>query len=246
MNILYVLGNGSKWGDNELRYSLRSIDKFGMNVGGIYLCGTHMPKFLNEKIRFSKFCGERGHPSKNVAAEISQAIEEFGDDLGGDFLLSSDDHFYTKPTDFDRYPYYDKGELPSELSQGIFGDLRYTRTLVNTRRLLEEAGLPTRNYAHHANAHIDARIWRKCSPIFKKADAMDGGAEPTCVALNALAAESGFSAAPRKDIKIRSGNEIVKTLKSECFSVYDSAIEDGVGEWLKMAFPTPSKWERNP
>jgi hypothetical protein len=53
MDLVYVLGSGSRWGDNELRYSLRSVEKHLKGYNNVYLVGdkpdwvrnvTHIPK----------------------------------------------------------------------------------------------------------------------------------------------------------------------------------------------------------
>ena len=51
MDILYCIGEGSKWNNNELRYSLRSLEKFGKNVGNIYMVGYN-PGFLSDEVTF--------------------------------------------------------------------------------------------------------------------------------------------------------------------------------------------------
>ena len=48
MDILYVVGTGSKWDNNELRYSLRSIDKYGINIDRVFIVGTK-PDFCDGK-----------------------------------------------------------------------------------------------------------------------------------------------------------------------------------------------------
>ena len=47
MDIVYIIGSGSKWQDNELRYSLRSIEKFGGNFGEVYIVGDRLPPFID-------------------------------------------------------------------------------------------------------------------------------------------------------------------------------------------------------
>lgn len=243
MDVLYVLGNGSRWGDNELKYSLRSIARYASGVGDVFLAGTHKPPFVGGKVKFLQV-EQTLDRARNVQQTIQAAIDWFG---LGDFLLSSDDHFYVKKTDFNAYPYYVKGALPNALSSGVFGDLRYTRTLVNTYSLLKAAGFPTVNYSQHANTHISAKIWRECAPIWQTALTLDDGVEPTCIVLNALAAEGGFKGVKRADCKIKKTDGELDLLaqigERECFSIYDSAISNGVGEFLKNHFPEKCEYE---
>lgn len=49
MDILYVIGRGSKWENNELRYSLRSLEKNGINVGNIFIAATVLASSTRRK-----------------------------------------------------------------------------------------------------------------------------------------------------------------------------------------------------
>ena len=99
MDILYVLGSGSKWNNNELRYSLRSLEKFGKNVSNVYIIGQD-PGFLSDKVTLVKIGDCFGVKAKNILNKICEAVEYTN--IGEEFLLSSDDHFYIKETDFDK------------------------------------------------------------------------------------------------------------------------------------------------
>ena len=48
MDILYVVGRGSTWNNNELKYSLRSIAKNGINVDRVFIVG-YIPDFINRE-----------------------------------------------------------------------------------------------------------------------------------------------------------------------------------------------------
>ena len=112
MDILYTLGKGSTWQDNELRYSLRSIDKYGINVNRIYIVGDWCPGFVDrDKVTFIRCHQPYTDKFKNILYSVLYACEN--SDIAEDFLLSSDDHFYMEKTDFDAYPYWLKNlDLP--------------------------------------------------------------------------------------------------------------------------------------
>lgn len=244
MDILYTLGDGSHWNDNELKYSLRSIARFASGVGEVYLIGTHKPAFVGERVKFLKHSGNQGS-SRNILAAITAACEYF---QLGDFLLCADDHFYVKPANFDRYPVYLKAdELPDKLSSGIYGDATYTRTLVNTRMLLDAAKLPHRNYAQHANTHFNGKRWLSLGPLLYLAQALENGVEATCLYLNAFGS-SYPEPVRRKDCKIchaKNAQDVAAQIgERECFSIYDSAISEGVSDYLAAMFPDKCKYER--
>ena len=45
MDVVYILGTGSTSNDNEIRYSLRSIEKYLIGFNVVYIVGE-CPKFL--------------------------------------------------------------------------------------------------------------------------------------------------------------------------------------------------------
>lgn len=91
MNILYVMGTGSKWYDNELRYSLRSLAQASnSSQPKVYIVG-YIPDFINTNIvnclpTIQLF----DHPSRDTLAKILQAIDFFS---LKDFTLMADDIF---------------------------------------------------------------------------------------------------------------------------------------------------------
>lgn len=243
MNILYMLGSGSRWQNNELRFSLRSIAKFGRNVGKVFLIGEK-PDFISGKVFYEPYKQKIQPPHKNMAELISRAIEAFGSDLGEHFLLAGDDYFYIRETDFDNYPHFKKGELPREVSSGIYGDEAYTKCLVDTRRFLEILGRPTGNYTQHCCGHIHADVWRDTKKYLDIAALFVQGVEPTAFHYNFL---SGIDFVPRKDCKIAKAKNREDLLAQiggrDVFSIYDSAIWQGVAEYLLEKFPLPCVYE---
>ena len=51
MDILYVIGKGSEWNNNELRFSLRSIAKYGKNIDRVFIVG-YKPDFVSDEVTF--------------------------------------------------------------------------------------------------------------------------------------------------------------------------------------------------
>ena len=73
MDILYCLGEGSKWNNNELRYSLRSLEKFGKNVGNIYVVG-YDPGILSDKVTFIDCPNKYDRKQKNILQAVSRQL----------------------------------------------------------------------------------------------------------------------------------------------------------------------------
>lgn len=240
MDILYVLGRHSKWENNELRLSLRSIEKFGKNVGRVFLVG-HDPMFLSEyvtyipyKDKYNKVCKQ-----KNILDAICYAVEH--SDIGEEFLLSSDDHIYLKETDFDNYPFFCKGMLPTDSKHKL-----YRKTLCDTRNILIKNGLPFYNFSQHGNTHLFRRAIDIAKNLIEMASNTRFGCEPTCILLNAFYAKNAFAITNRSDLKISNDEDLnsmlAKTKDREVVS-FNDYIHDSIKDYLFNLFPLKSKYE---
>lgn len=185
MDILYVVGKGSMWHDNELRFSLRSIAKYGRNVDRVFLVG-YKPDFVSDEVHYLP-CDdpyERAH--KNILHKVLYAIENT--DIAPHFLVSSDDHFYIRDTDFNALPvYYRRRDIPESIPQDHKTN-PYFYSLVETRELLLRYGLPTYQTNPHCNTHFDVDVYRQHKDIFADCFSLPHGGEMNCVMGNLLIA----------------------------------------------------------
>lgn len=243
-DILYVLGSKSKWDNNELRYSLRSIEKFGKNVGNIYVVG-YDPGFLSDKVTIIPHEDLYIRKHKNILENIKYAVEH--SNIGENFLLSSDDHFYVKETDFDNYPYFCRGELPNTVKANV-KNKGYIGSLVDTRKLLERNGYTYYNFSQHGNTHLTREGIKEADRLICSSYTTKFGCEPTCLILNVAYSQHPFSITDREDLKvgnIANKDELIKLIGDrEVFSIYDNSIECGVAEYLQELFPNKSIYEK--
>lgn len=242
MDILYIIGTGSKWSNNELRFSLRSVAKFGQNVGRIFVCGAN-PGILSDEVIFVPCDDPYDMPHKNIMHKIQHVIDTTN--IGEEFLLSSDDHFFVRPVDFDNYPLYHKGEIPSVAQKKE----NYYYSMVETRQLLEEAGLPVYLTNPHCDTHFSRSVWQKTAALRVAAMNLPHGGEVNCIIGNQMIAD-GVKPTLYRDVKIIHFDNI-KDLEqqigdSHCFSIFDSAIRCGLENYLLRLFPEPCRYEYMP
>lgn len=241
MDILYVVGTGSKWNNNELKYSLRSIDKNGVNVGRIFIATETLPKFINPEA-VEHICirdlGKIKH--RNIMDKI-ECVMNYSD-IADDFLLSSDDHFYLRETDFDHYPLYHKGEI-----QERDENAEYWLSMRDTKQLLQQHGLTTYSTNPHCNTHFNRPMFMEHSALMKEGKQLRYGAEVNCLMGNLMIA-AGVEPVCYNDIKINSFKNREDLLRqlgdTNCFSIYDSALNCGIKEYLREMFPNKSRWEK--
>lgn len=101
LDLVYVLGNDSKWNNNELRFSLRSIEMYLKNYGNVYIVGRK-PKWLTNVIHIP--CEDTETPSQNILKKIKLACNKYK--LTENFMFMNDDYFFTKEVSINNYPNY--------------------------------------------------------------------------------------------------------------------------------------------
>ena len=249
VDIVYVVGKGfSDWRNNELRYSLRSLAKYGQNIRKVVVVG-YCPYWLNEEeVTLLPLKDETHNKHYNILRCIEHAVTN--GDLSERFLYSSDDHYYTRKTDFDKYPVYWRGyDLPCTLPDK---PRWYDITLKSTHDCLSAMGLPTRFFAWHGNTWYNTRLFKqqRFELVRRLAQTMDEACEPACLMLNYWdATEPGTmpKIVKRNDGKVTpvdTIDEIACAAKAkECISSTD-AVGSALRTWLEREFPKRCKYER--
>lgn len=248
MDILYIVGTGSKHGNIELRMSLRSICKYGGNLGRVIIAGYPPDWISDEAVKMivpNKY--QRKH--QNIVHCIQEVVDKGL--LQGEFLYSSDDHFYVKRVDFDHYPFYFKNTslrktaVPGEKHYG------YRLSLKQTRDLLEQHKLPTVDFEQHCNTHMNADVVKVFRNLMDDSIKTERGCAPTSLIMNAwMSLPSGpKQVMKRSDIKIRLARNAAEIRQqigdAECFSISDSAFSTpALAEFFKEEFPDPCKFEK--
>lgn len=251
MDILYVVGKGfSEWNDNELRYSLRSIAKYGKNVRRVYVVG-YCPYLLNpEEVTLLPLRDEGTNKHVNILRAIDYAIEK--SDISEHFLLSSDDHYYVRETDFDNYPVYWRGcDLPDSEPQT---PTWYQKTMHQTHDVLRAFGLPARFYAWHGNTHFNTRLWKQQRMVFLRrlAQTMPDGCDPSCLMLNywldvePLTMPKHFVRKDGKVIQEDAGVTIERKIEDKEVLSTTDVVGAGFKTWLQKEFPKYCKYENKP
>lgn len=142
MDVVYTLGTGSEWDNNEIRYSLRSIEKHLKGYGKIFIVGE-CPEWLTNVIHIP--FNESGHASKNILDKLMLACND--ERVSEDFMFFNDDFFLIANTNIKNYPFYFQNHLPREKKSS---DDYYNEYTHNTYLELKKRGLPTFNFdVHH-------------------------------------------------------------------------------------------------
>lgn len=230
-SIIFPLGNGSRWNDTELRYSLRGIEQHLSNYGEVFVIGER-PSFLsNNIIHIPATDGDKTYnKERNIYTKIMAACND--PRVSDDFLFMNDDHFLLSNYRADQFPYYFDGMLGDVSS---VSDYRYT--LHNTKSVL---GVDVPCFDVHTPIVYNKRLFQLLS-------CYDWSVKFGYCIKTAYCARAGVAGKPYQDLKIKdplTTDQIKELIKGrDCFSVDNQAREGGLLQVLNELYPTKSRYE---
>lgn len=235
IDVFYVVGTGSKWQNNEIRYSLRSLEMYGKNIKDVYIVG-YKPHFLNNKIKWIE-AYDIGYASVNHWFKVRKFFTKTNIDKG---LYMMDDIFFTKEFDAENYPYYQRGDL-----KDIKITSTYNRSLNNTLVELEKYNKPTLNFEVHCPIIYEKdkflELTDKFNDLRKKYKQF---IQPRSFYSNFNNIEGIYT----DDVKFRYDEtpaEIKKRMNTiDCFSLHENVIQCGADKILQKKYPNKSKYEK--
>lgn len=238
--MVYVLGHGSGWENNELRYSLRSLETHLLDIGTVYVVGQR-PNWLTGVVHLpfpdSHACKER-----NIMLKLAYACGH--PKLSQTFLHVHDDHFALAPTKAVDIPNWAGGQL-NVLGKRVKlkkpGN-NWADAVLNTHKALAKAGHTTHNFDLHYPMLFDKTRYPETMDLY------DWKGEPRGFVVKSLYANTlGLEPTIKRDIKLGRYNtltEIVGHLKGrQWFSIDNAALTLSFKSLLMALYPTPSRYE---
>lgn len=159
IDVVYTLGSGSTWDNNELRYSLRSIEKHLKNFRNIYIVGE-WPDFLQNVFHIE--AEDKFHPSRNIMEKLMIACRQ--EDISEDFIFFNDDFFLLKDIDTSDYPYYHDGYISKLLDPD--STKWYQGYIKETHSALLRSQLQTLHFDIHTPIVYNKQLFRDIMPLF--------------------------------------------------------------------------------
>jgi len=225
MNLVYLLGTGSVWTDNEIRFSLRSVEKHVLDLEKVFIVGE-CPAWLKNVIHIS--CEDPTPvPWRNAHFKITRACQD--ERINEEFLLMNDDFFFFQDIQAKNYPYYFKSQLNKLKLQTAF----YLK--LNQR--------PTKNFQIHCPIRIDPGEFLKLPEI---------PTAPRHWSYRSFYANYyEKKAIQREDPMIwpnRSVPEIESFIegKTDCAIISETAKKSHFRAWIRAKFPDQSCFEISP
>jgi hypothetical protein len=122
-DIVYILGNGSRWNNNELRFSLRSLKN--IEHGNVFIIGE-CPQWV---MNVTHIPAEDPYPHKQKNAIHKLTIATQIKELSKDFILMNDDFYILKPTVI---KYWYRRTIQETIEEYNYGRRPYFEAIENT------------------------------------------------------------------------------------------------------------------
>jgi hypothetical protein len=136
LDVVYILGKGSQWRNNELRYSLRSLKNLPHR--NVYIIG-YLPKFIRAD-RVKHIPAEDPTSNKIINSIHKHSIACQTEGISEDFILMNDDIFIMKPTEV--IPRWYRKTLKESIEAHPTHDGYYHQSLVLTDQVLQLKNIP--------------------------------------------------------------------------------------------------------
>lgn len=238
VDLVYPLGHGSLWDNNELKYSLRSIEKHLANYRHVYVMGEK-PAWLQNVVHIPVNETGRSGPER-IYRKILRACQE--PNLSNPFLFMNDDFFFLKPTDAPTMPFYYDGTLKEAIEKKHKGG-PYKEALINTFEAVNGRCIqPALHYDIHTPILYDKQVFR-----FSMA-AVDWKARFGYVIKSLYANTAGAQRTHLPDCKIdqacNSEEELAALIPDRfMFSIGDNAVNEVFKNYMEKLFPLKSNFE---
>lgn len=242
---MYILGTGSTHDNQELRWAMRSIEKYGKNIDRVFVVGAD-PGWLSDQAIYIPCEDKFDYKHKNMLYKIQYIAENT--DISDTFLTSSDDIFVLKPFDADTWPLYFCGMLP-EIEPNVINPKAYIRQLWLTRRYLSQHKLPTYRFAQHCLHKMSKQTILNNRSIIMDAYKEEFGVEPNCLINNLMIKQGQWEKKAHIDNKLSVTSKeenALGRLKKDIneFSVGDGALNEPTMNAINQLYPNKSKWEK--
>jgi hypothetical protein len=234
MDVLYILGSGSPFNNDELRYSLRSLEKNGVNVSRVIVVGEN-PGFLSENVEFYPCKEFSGNKEYRIAKKIEWACKK--NIVKGDFFFCNDDFFFIKEFDLLTYPFYYKGCLSATAPNP-----HYNISLQNTFKYLLKLGKSTKHFDVHTPIIYNSNNFLSLEKHWKISSLQNFGFVVKSIYSNIYGIE-GEKYVDVKLSRLKTQADFARISKTNCISVSNAGWVNGVKDFITTKFPDKSKYE---
>ncbi len=241
IDVVYVLGKGSNWRNNEIRFSLRALEKNLKGIRKVWIVGED-PGFL-KNVTIIPHPDEIGpnNADGNIIRKVLRACLE--PTLTENFLFINDDHLIMRPIVAAEIPPYRKMDL-TKCPDSYFQDNSWRGRLWRTKNVLLKKGYSTFHYDCHVPMVFNKKLFPEVVNRFDYNK--DIGYTMKSLYGNVIHQEGKILNGEKVVIfKPYIMGDIMKMVKNRSFVAFnDDGLKIPLKEWLFVHFPEPSKYEK--
>ncbi len=240
VDVVYALGPESVWRNNELRYSLRSLEKYALDLGRVFIVGDK-PEWLTGVIHIPMKDSHAHNKDANIIDKVRAAIAAGCSER---FIFASDDQCLLNPVRLASLPAYYSGDL---VGKDSWADGSWWRRMKATRDYIVGRNLPAKNFDAHVFQPHSAKEFER---IASEAPYQDG--DGFCINTLILNSCPSIPQRPLDSVKLScdSKDGSLERIKAECANAYrihlgynDTGLKHGVKQFLIEQFPDMSRFE---
>lgn len=236
MDVLYPLGNGSTWNNQEIHYSFRSLE-FVKDLGSVFVVGSD-PNFLSEHVTFIPTYHNFPNPARGIFENLLAACQD--ETFPETFLYITDDCFFCQECKIGNYPFYHLGAISDTLKKC---SAEYYQHLFTTQEELKKRGLPILNFDSHYPIILEK------SKVLELAEMYSWNRMHGLTFKSTYCNTFGIEGVQRPDCKVNAPHSfdwwINYASQREVFSIGDMALhEGGLVRFFKELFPNLSIFEQ--
>ena len=232
VTMVYVLGSGSLHYNEELRFSLRTVQKYCPEVTRLIVAGEQA-LFLSDKVEYLPIKEAQGNKEYRIAMKVFEVCNY----IKGDFLFMNDDFFFLRPTNLENYPNYSKGDLKATQQAQ-----HYQKAIQDTQHYLKELGHTTHHFDVHTPIIYNAKKFQALLPHFEKSRLSTNGFVVKSLYGNIYNLEP-TQIVDCKLTTLQTQSDYRKLESAVVMSCSDGSWMNGVRNYLKNSFQNKSKYE---
>ena len=249
-DVVYVLGRGSLWANNEIRYSIRSFEKYFENLRNVVVVGE-LPQFMHGVVHIP--CNDKPGVNKDARMALKLTAACLDARVSENFIFCCDDMLLLAPLTADDFCGWHDGPIKYNAIADRAEHKRVTDSTVppsdwftfvyNTGNELKKRGLPDNNYDRaHAPQPINKKEFLQ---VLEQWDMERNRYTISNIYLNSSQIFKGkHTVLNAKIYQAIGGDDILQfTDGKQCLNYNDEALNEALKQWLMTNFSEPSKYE---
>lgn len=250
VDVVYVLGKGSRWADNEIRYSIRSFKQHFKDLRNVVIVGE-LPFFLRGLMHIPYPDKAGLNKDGKMMLKIMAACKS--EQVSKNFVLCTDDTVLLKDLNFEDFKGWHYGPIihnkkddhtaevvnPKKKPASNWFDFVY-----NTGNELKSRNLPHNNYDRaHAPQPVNKQEFIE---VLEKWDMVNNHYTVSNIYNNSSKLFTGEDIRGR-NLKVSGPATTARldelTAGKVCMNFSDPGLNEHMKEWLARRFPKPSEYE---